>query len=71
MAEDESAPIVSTGLGTLPRDGSMAVVVVDWWLAAESEPAVEELGATGAWVVDRDGAGVEDGSSPRKIPAAI
>ena len=46
-------------------------VVVDWWLAAVSEPAVEELGATGAWVVDRDGAGVEEGSSPRKIPAAI
>ena len=70
MVEDESAPTVRTGLGTLPRDGSMAVVV-DWWLAAVSEPAVEELGATGAWVVDRDGAGVEEGSSPRKIPAAI
>ena len=59
--DDESR----TGLGTWPRDGSMAVVV-DEWLAAESE-----LGATGAGVVNRDGAGVEEGSSPRKIPAAI
>lgn len=64
--DDDVSPPMTTGLGTLTRDGSIAVVVVvvvD--MVAESPPAVEELGATGAGVDDRGGTGDEAASSPR------